>query len=70
VGGTVIEPPAEVPLLEDATTGEEWRTRMIADWSRHVAAFNRHALADPRTTSVGLTVRDGMTLITHARSSV
>ena len=28
-----------------------------------IAAFNEHVAADPRTTQVLLTVRDGMTLI-------
>jgi caffeoyl-CoA O-methyltransferase len=31
-----------------------------------IAAFNDHVAADPRTTQVLLTVRDGMTLIRHA----
>jgi caffeoyl-CoA O-methyltransferase len=31
-----------------------------------IAAFNAHVAADPRTTQVLLTVRDGMTLIRHA----
>ena len=31
-----------------------------------IATFNAHVAADPRTTQVLLTVRDGMTLIRHA----
>jgi caffeoyl-CoA O-methyltransferase len=65
-GGTVLDPPDSVPSLDDAT-GDEWMSRMIAGWSQHVAMFNEHVLRDPRVTSVLLTVRDGMTMITHAR---
>lgn len=38
----------------------------VFDESDPIAAFNAHVAADPRTTQVLLTVRDGMTLIRRA----
>jgi caffeoyl-CoA O-methyltransferase len=38
-----------------------------SEGTRAIRAFNEHVRADPRVTSVMLTVRDGVTLIRHAR---
>jgi caffeoyl-CoA O-methyltransferase len=38
-----------------------------SEGTRAIRVFNEHVRADPRVTSVMLTVRDGVTLIRHAR---
>jgi caffeoyl-CoA O-methyltransferase len=38
----------------------------VFDDGDSIAAFNAHVAADPRSSQVLLTVRDGMTLIRHA----
>ncbi|MEU7574882.1 class I SAM-dependent methyltransferase [Micromonospora sp. NPDC049240] len=67
-GGAVTDPPPASGVELDRTTdADEWLRAMRGDWARHLAAFNASITADPRVENVLLTVRDGMTLIRHAR---
>ena len=67
---TVLPRLAERGLI--AADNTLWSGRVLdqrddSEGTRAVRAFNEHVRADPRVTSVVLTVRDGVTLIRHAR---
>ncbi|MEU6602760.1 O-methyltransferase [Streptomyces flaveolus] len=52
---------------EQAVSGDEWLSTMLTEWGAYVVAFNDKVAKDPRVRAVMLTVKDGITLVRHAR---
>lgn len=59
--GLVLDPPVPGSAHTDPME------RLMATWAHDVVALNAHIAGDPRVTNALLTVRDGMSLIRHAR---
>ncbi|WAX80941.1 O-methyltransferase [Streptomyces sp. KMM 9044] len=52
---------------QQAVSGDEWLSTMLTEWGAYVVAFNDKVAKDPRVRAVMLTVKDGITLVRHAR---
>lgn len=68
-GGRVLNATEDSYDLGTSVNADQWVENMLADWAKHVVAFNNHVVNDRRVDNVLLTVRDGMTLIRHAAAS-